>query len=459
MPRFRYEAVDRTGVPVHGTTDVDDESALADELSSRGLKLISSAELSLESLVGTNERLLPRLQQLRVGEQLREALLTGLPAHVAVRAIAAEPLSHPMLGVAPWLQVMSTLIFVVLAVAWRLLGMFDGVLIAAGLFAFVVVPLIWVTLQWLYCIRPKQMLRLLADRLESGQRLPTTLHFAMPRELQNVMQSEIDDEHKARVAGDLIPTLLGSNLRGQQFVMTLIGPIVLFSVVMLGVHSAMLFIIPRFKRIFEDFGTELPAFTELVVGISDSVAWFGSPGWLAMALLLASGLILLAIGLSSGWAAEFLESIPVFGIAFRWAMQARVARILAAMVRNDCDYAESIRTATAGSGFESVRAQGRLMAEELETQSGEVLTSRQLSGLPLSMLYVGNTETEHKERRTAIADTFQSLAEMLDAATVGQGRLLSVLIQFLTILFTAFIVAFGVLAMFLPLIKLLNDLS
>ena len=193
--------------------------------------------------------------------------------------------------------------------------------------------------------------------------------------------------------------------------------------------------------------------------MSKTAEYMGATGWLMVAIGLAAGLIVLATGLSSGWASQLLERAPIFGVAFRWAMQARVARILAAMIRNDCNYAESLRAATAGSGFQSVREHGQRLAKELEAQSGDLFPSRELSGLPISMLFVSDPSEGPQERKAAISDTFQSLSEMLDAATVGQGRLLAVVLQFTTVILTGVIIGVGVLAMFLPLIKLLNDLS
>ncbi|MEQ9409681.1 MAG: hypothetical protein RIK87_18240 [Fuerstiella sp.] len=459
MPRFRYEAIDRSGVPIHGTSDADSESALVEQLSRRGLTVRSSTELSLRSSMGADRATLPRLHQLRIGEQLREALLTGLPAHEAVHAIAAEPLSHPILGVAPWLQLMATILFSVAATCWLLSGALWQATVLTGIFALIVVPLLWLGVLWWYRIRPRKLLRALANRLEAGQTLPSGLTQAMPRELRHVMNARIDDSEKARVAADLVPGLLGSNLRSQQFVMSLIGPLVLLSVVILGLHSALLFVLPNFKRIFDDFGMELPALTELLINLSDVAGYFGTTGWLVTLALLTGSLILLAIGLSTGYAAEHLESVPVFGVAFRWAMQARVARILAAMVRNDCDLAESLRAATAGSGFKKVSQRGDILAREMEARSGQYHPIRELSGLPVSMLYTSASDTSFEQRKSAVADTFQSLSEMLDSATVGQGLLLSVIIQFVTVMFTGIVIGVGVLAMFMPLIRLLNNLS
>lgn len=459
MTQFRYEAIDSSGVPVHGVVEAEDRAALAKHIETRGLQLVSADEVSLDSLVVANKASVPRLFQLRVGEQLREALLTGLPAHEAVRAIAAEPLSHPVPGLIPWAWGAVWLVFAVACGCYWLTGAFGNAVAAIGCFGVFAMPVIALGVRWMFQDRPRRTLRSLADRLESGEALPASLSTVMPQELRSVMRSQVDDSSKARVAADLIPGLLGGNLRIQQFVMTLVGPVLLMGLIGMGMYSVLLFIMPQFKKIFEDFGTELPGMTLLVINLSDLIASAGVGGWFISSIVLVLVVIGLAMCLASHQGAELLEKIPVFGMAFRWAMQARVARVLSAMIRNGCSYPESLQTATAGSGFASVKQQGELLAKELEAKSGVVIPARKLSGLPISMLFVEDSQQTGEDRRAIVAETFRSLAEMLDSATLGQGRLFALILQFCTIVFTGIAIAFGVIAMFLPLIKLLNDLS
>lgn len=459
MPRFRYEATDQNGVPVHGTADAEHDAALTELLATRGLKLISASELSLDALIASNGGALPRLYQLRVGEQLREALLSGLPAHEAVRSVAAEPLSHPMLGVAPWLQLVASLAFVASFTGWWLTGEGGVLAVGTGLVAIVVVPVIWLVLRGIYQLQPKRLLRMLADRLEAGQQLPANLSHAMPAELKCVMQSDISDDAKARVAADLVPCLLGSSLKSQQFVMATVGPLAMLGVMFAVMYSGLLFIVPQFKAIFEGFGVELPGITVMVVGISDIVASLGIVGWVMMIAFGCAVLIVIASGMTKGSIAQPLSRVPVFGMSFRWAMQSRVARILAAMLRNDCPYAESIKTACSGSDFNRVEALGKQMAKDLEAGEGAPTRSADLSGLPISMLFVSDGGRSDNDRRFGMAKTFQSLSEMLETATLSQGRLFSIIIQFFTLTVGAVTVGIVVLAMFVPLVKLLNDLS
>lgn len=459
MPRFRYEATDDRGIPVHGTADADNDSALADLLSARGLKLISCSELSLNALIAANNQTLPRLYELRVGEQLREALLSGLPAHEALRSVAAEPLSHPMLGIAPWLQGIATAMFAVALICWSLTGEFLEILIATGVVAIFVVPSLWLILREIYLVRPKKLLRSFADRIAAGEALPIQMSSAMSSELKYVMRSKVSDDAKARVTADLVPGLLGASLKTQQFVMATIGPLALLIVMLAVIYSGLLFVVPQFTDIFEGFGVELPAITNFVVSISKFIDSFGIAGWVLMIVAGAGILILAAVGMTTGWVAEILSRVPVVGMAFRWVMQAKVARILAAMLRNDCSYSESLRTATAGSDFASVKSTGDIMARELESGSRQVLSSPELSGLPISMLYVSESGQAGDERRIGMVKTFESLSEMLESAAHSQGRLFSIAVQFMTVSVAGFTVGFVVLALFLPLIRLLNDLS
>ncbi len=459
MPRFRYEAIDAHGFPIHGMIDAVDVAALQEVLADRRQKLVSTTELSLDSLIGQNREILPRLYQLRLGEHLREALLTGLPAHEAVGAVAAEPLTHPVLGIVSWLQATAVLVFVFASAFWRLTGTYQSLVWATGILAVIGIPLLRVVLTQIYQTRPRALLRSLANRLEAGESLPGSLTTGMPAELRCVMNSQVDDSRKARVAAELVPSVLGGSLLSQQFVLTMVGPLVMMAVISIGIYTGLLFVVTKFGRIFDDFGTELPSMTSVLMSLSSLLESFGIGGWLAYIGLMISMVVFSAFCLSSSRGAELLEKIPVAGMAFRWSMQARVARILSAMIRNDCSYAESLRTATAGSGFQSVKQHGELLATELDTRSGQALAARKLSGLPLSMLFVSDSGQNENERRADLSATFLSISEMLEAATLGQGRLLAVIVQFLVILFTGFAVAFGVLAMFLPLIKLHNDLS
>ncbi len=57
---------------------------------------------------------LPRLVQMRIGERLREAILSGMPTQDAIRAVAAEPFEHPVIMLMPWSLLLALFISVVM---------------------------------------------------------------------------------------------------------------------------------------------------------------------------------------------------------------------------------------------------------------------------------------------------------------------------------------------------------
>lgn len=459
MPTYQYEAVTASGVPVHGTAQAASDAELKQSLERRNLRLISCMPMSLDTLVHQQRSSLPRLYQLRIGEHLREALLTDLPAHEAVRAVSAEPWNHPLLSMAPWIQVVATMCWLVATSFWLLTGALWQAVVASAVVALVVSPMLWLTLHYLYKSRPQQILQNLARRLEAGETLSSAHSVLIPAELNAVMQSDMDDAGKARAAADLVPALLAGHTRSHEFALSMTGSLAILCAVLSVGYAGLLFIVPQFADIFEGFGVELPAVTLMVVQLGRLVEFFGLSGWFCLMGGMLLMLLLFSRALTSGPTMQLLEKLPVFGVAFRWAMQARVARTLAAMIRNGSSWSEALRVATYSSGFSKVREAGANIAQQMETGQSAVSSHYLLSGLPLSMLQTNSEQQSDEERRSAVAETFQSLSEMLTSATHGHGRLFAVILQILTIGVVSFVVAISVLAMFLPLINLLNGLA
>ena len=120
MQTYKYQSVLPTGVAVFGVFDADSEAALEEYLLTRGMTLVTWSVVAIDKRLGTPLAAIPRVLQLRIGERIQEAMLTGLPAHVAIEAMAKEPFEHPLLMTMPWLSGMAGCARVV-SFAWRLL--------------------------------------------------------------------------------------------------------------------------------------------------------------------------------------------------------------------------------------------------------------------------------------------------------------------------------------------------
>lgn len=471
MPTYRYQARQASGVPVYGTQEADSESDLRKMLAARGLELQQGSELAMHAAMQDKPRELPRFYQLRVGERLREVWMTGLPAHDAVHAMAAEPFEHPLLQFMPWLMFLTVCLFVP-TLGWSLFisGNWESSAVMA-LLTLVVVPLAWLLMYVQLDRIPRKVLHRLADQIATGNEPTISRAAGMPVEIRAVMNASVEDEKKALAASDLIPTLAGSRFHQHRFLMALLGSLSLIVVYCVGVYWVMWRIVPMFKGIFEDFDTQLPALTASILWVSRMFEAGGAIGFATTSIVSAALLVLIYIGLSRGRLAEFCSYAPILGVPFRWLMQARVARVLASMLRHRCDRSESLRAATSCSAFRSVQREGEILADSLRRGAPVFGAGRSLSGLPLSLLVTrqsttnvapwipSDSEATTDSDSASLAQNFNTMAQMLEQACQGHGMLLGVLLQSATILIASFSVGLLIISMFLPLIKLLNDLA
>lgn len=460
MPNYRYHAISRSGNPVYGSQEAASEDSLRVLLAERGLTLRTANAVSLDASISLPGRRLPRLLQLRLGEQIREALLTDLPAHQAVRAMAAEPFRHPLLMLMPWL--FAACVFLAgLSAVWMVLleNAHPSRFALTGLA--LVIPAIWPLLWYLLDVRPRRFLQRIADRMESGDYRVADLLRLLPGELREVLRSDADNRCRARAVSELVPTIMGSRLHAHRFALSLIGPMLLAAVVLIGLYAVAVFLLPGFSKIFQDFGMELPAVTRIVLGMSRAFAAGGAAGFWTLTAVAVTVLLVSYVVMLNQSTAQVMAGIPVIGVPFRWIMQARVARVLGAMIRHGSPPADAVRTATAASGFASVKAEGARWADRLERGERGRFISGHLNALPLSLLSAERPADDElaRERSASVAQNLTSFANMLETASEGHGRLIGLFIQGTVIVIGGFFVGLIIIGLFLPLIQVMNQLA
>jgi len=235
------------------------------------------------------------------------------------------------------------------------------------------------------------------------------------------------------------------------FAMTVVWLLGLGAVALCVVSFVMIFIIPKFKRIFEGFGVELPNLTILLISLSD---WTMSYWYLilfpAFSLLcfLAWLMFMASLRYLKTGHVMFSENHPRY-----WTPM--ILRLLSVVVSTGKSLGEGIHC----------------ILKELEPGR----TSRQLSGVRQSVYagvncwdalrshgFLNRREVRFLESsaKTHHLDWgLQHLSRSLELRRGRWVRWLQAVVQPTSILMAGIIVAFIVIALFLPLIKLLNDLS
>jgi type IV pilus assembly protein PilC len=213
----------------------------------------------------------------------------------------------------------------------------------------------------------------------------------------------------------------------------------------------LLFVIPQFKALFTSFGADLPAFTLMVIGISDFVrSW-----WWGIGLTLGAA----AYGIGSLWkrSAKFRElidrgtlRIPIIGPILHKASIARFARTLSTMFAAGVPLVEALES-VAGATGNSVYAQAVLqMREEVATGQALQLSMRQRNLFPhmvIQMTAIGEESGALDEMLGKVADFYE---EQVDNAVDSLSSLLEPLIMVVI----GTLVGGLVVAMYLPIFKM-----
>jgi type IV pilus assembly protein PilC len=213
----------------------------------------------------------------------------------------------------------------------------------------------------------------------------------------------------------------------------------------------LLFVIPQFKAMFSSFGADLPAFTLLVIAMSDFMREY----W--WALLLGLGATIWSISKLFQRSRKFRElidrvslKIPVVGAILNKAAIARFARTLSTMFAAGVPLVEALDSVAGATGNIVYSNAVQKMREEVATGQSLQLTMRQRNLFPhmvVQMTAIGEESGALDEMLAKVADFYEEEVDnMVDA--------LSSLLEPLIMVVIGGLVGGLVVAMYLPIFKL-----
>ena len=213
----------------------------------------------------------------------------------------------------------------------------------------------------------------------------------------------------------------------------------------------LMFVIPQFKDLFSSFGADLPAFTLLVIGMSDVLReWW----W---AVLIAVGAGIWGIGNLFKRSRKFRDmvdraslKIPVIGGILNKAALARFARTLSTMFAAGVPLVEALESVAGATGNVVYEDAVLKMREEVATGQSLQLSMRQRNLFPhmvIQMTAIGEESGALDEMLAKVADFYE---EQVDNAVDSLSSLLEPLIMVVI----GGLVGSLVVAMYLPIFKL-----
>ncbi len=213
----------------------------------------------------------------------------------------------------------------------------------------------------------------------------------------------------------------------------------------------LIFVVPQFEALFQSVGSDLPAFTKLVVGVS---AVFQEYWYLIFGGLIGGGFVLINLKKKSKKFSDMLErlslKLPVVGEILHKAATARFARTLATMSAAGVPLVEAMESVARASG--NVVFTNAIMRMKDEAASGQRLqVSMSRSGLfpnmVVQMVAIGEESGSLDSMLAKVADFYE---EEVDNAVDGLTSLLEPMIM----AFLGVVIGGLVIAMYLPIFKM-----
>lgn len=244
----------------------------------------------------------------------------------------------------------------------------------------------------------------------------------------------------------------------------LIYPIAVIGIALIILTGIMYFIIPQFESIFTDFGIELPGLTLWLIDTSRWVAGNASadqamPG--AIYIIIAPFVIFILFKLirKTPFGRAVLDWIflrsPVFGDLIKKSTTARFTRTLGTLISAGVPILEAIKITGETSGnwvFERALGKVHDSIREGESFAGPLRETKVCDGIVVNMIDVGEETGDMDSMLMKIADTYDEEVDVAVSALVS-------LIEPAMVIVLGGMVGTIVVAMFLPMIKMIESLS
>lgn len=241
----------------------------------------------------------------------------------------------------------------------------------------------------------------------------------------------------------------------KQIISALIYPAAVVSVATAILLLIIMFIIPKFKEMFDGLGVELPGMTQILMDFADILVnwWYLVPG-IPVILVVAFKVIRSTQG--GKFATDMIALyLPVFGLIIRKSSISRFCRTLGTLTASGVPLLDALgilRTAVGNAVVEQAVSDVHTAIREGDNIADPLRRSGVFDALAVSMVAVGEETGELDKMLVKVADNYDS---DIDALVSG---MMSLLEPFL-IIGMGGAVAFIVIALFLPLIKIIQNVG
>jgi type IV pilus assembly protein PilC len=232
-------------------------------------------------------------------------------------------------------------------------------------------------------------------------------------------------------------------------------PMVVLCLAAIIITAVFIIIVPTFQEILSDMSdgwAGLPWLTQTVFNIAEYVWTF----WAATLVIIAVG-VFFWMSLSTTPAGRrfkerFFIALPLIGRVYKNGLLARLAEAMAVLVNAGCTMDAAVELAGESSGSELLKKDCSILAGQLREGFNILEAGMGCSVIPRLFLY----SIQLGSQRNELKDNLNGLGQMYASKTYSlQSQLQAVLLPIM-IITVGGIIALIVLAMFLPMVKLIE---
>lgn len=309
----------------------------------------------------------------------------------------------------------------------------------------------------------KRVLQEIAEDIEGGD----TLSEAMARhpKVFNRLYTNMVAAGEAGGVLDIILQRLADFLEKAQrlknkVVGAMIYPAVVITIAMTITLLIVIFLVPKFRDIFKDFGVEqLPAMTEFLISVSNWLISGSPPGWL---VIIFSPFIVLAVYklIRQAYVGRYVldviwMKIPIVGQIVSKSGIARWTRTLATLISAGVPILEALkitRDTTGNEVYASMLQKVHDAIREGDSFANPLRASKCVDAIVVNMVDVGEETGELDKMLYKVADNYDEEVNTL------VNSLISLLEPVLVVVLGG-IVGFIVISLYMPMINLIQTLT
>jgi len=303
-------------------------------------------------------------------------------------------------------------------------------------------------------LKMKEMINSLRADIESGSAFSEALS-KHPVQFDQLYRNLVRAGESAGVLETVLDTVASYKenieaLKGK-IKKALFYPATVIAVAILVSAILLIFVVPQFQQMFQSFGADLPAFTQMIISASDFMIAYW---WLVLAVVVGGITALVMAKNRSQSFANFIDrmmlKLPIVGKILHESSIARFARTLAVTFKAGVPLVEALDTVAGATGNQVYENAVYRIRDDVSVGYQVNLAMKQVNLFPhmvIQMVAIG-------EEAGALDTMLFKIAEFYEQEVNNAVDALSSLLEPLIMIILGVIVGSMVIGMYLPIFKL-----